>query len=343
MVKYHVLGDPNNKHITGSTNIIVNSLNESAKKLGLYDENGIRIIYDCLGNSHNLNPDVTICVFEMPPTPYIRNNLGGKPVLGVSRDNARFLIEGGYNPDLVGYFCLGVDSNKYRYVYKKETGKPFRFLTFCESNSRGMLEATLASFCCVFSHCKDVELVIKDRQATDKWKYIVDAMMVDEQVSIIYDGNESYNVEDILSLASTADACISLNRSSTWDMKAFECLSMGLPSIMNLHSGHREYGIDDFSVMEVPSGLVPYGTSQLDNIVHHWGMNNYLFHPSAFDVEPYWSHVNHDDLEEKMMEMYQNSQEYRNKLSIGARLMAEHFTWERSAVNLSMSLSKWFK
>jgi glycosyltransferase involved in cell wall biosynthesis len=338
MKNFLVTSDPNNKNPFTSTNIIVNSLNEAAKQLEIAGLDCV-VHYDCLGDDQRTKPDALICVFELTFPRLILDRLAGRPTLGVSRDNLRFILDGGYRPELAGWFPLGVDSNKYKYVYKGG-GSKFRFLAYSESNSRSGLEDVILAFGAAFKNTTSVELYIKDRNASPEFKEWVYRFAGAHNANIILDDKETTNYQEILDLAATADAAISLNHSSTWDMKALEVLSMGIPTISNAYSGHREYIVDGFSGLEVSYSLEKV-TDEVIERKKKIGLKNYLLPEAYYHVSPTWSKWNVGSLVECMWKM-RDSSKLRQKLSIGGRTMAESLTWEKSALALSQSLEKWF-
>lgn len=340
MVKYIVQGDPKNS-LTGSSKIIIESLNNAAKELGLYDESGAKVTYSCIGESFGLHRDATICVYEMLFPPYVLQQLEDKPILGVSRQNLEFILQSGIHKDRCDYFLLGTDINKWKYVYQKNINpNKFRYLIFGESNTRGCLEKSILAFCKQFSGSIDTELYIKDRGATDTFKVWAREMALNTNSNIFYDDRDLLDVNETLEIASTADCCISLNRSSTYNMRAAECMAMGLPSILNSYCGAAEYGIDGMTCLSVDYVLVPYSDSHV-NYLQSLGLRHYLFPRSSYPSNfiPCWSEPDINDLVDAMVVM-REQENLREYLSYNGRCLIEKLSWERSAVNLSYCLSR---
>src|SRR6185295_19166785 len=108
MVRFRILEDPVNKP-RFSSNVIVSSLNEAAKEIGLYKEDGVQVKWDGVCNSHGNNVDAFLCSYEIGFPEIILNNAAQKPIIGVSLHNWSNILEGGYDPEKCGYINLGVD------------------------------------------------------------------------------------------------------------------------------------------------------------------------------------------------------------------------------------------
>lgn len=333
MNKFKISIDPDNRYSTGSSVLIRDNLNNAAKKLGLYDNYGVSIFYDCCGNTHNQMADYIICPYELNFPGIILNSLGGRRMLGVSEDNANFCIGGGYPSQLVSWFPLGVDSEKFKYVYKGKNNKPFVFLVYGEANSRGNLETIIEVFCNTFGGQKDIQLYLKTRNSSLMFKcYLAGAKNIND-ANIIHDDSEM-SQENFIELASNCDASININRSSTWDCRLLELLSLGLPIITNLWSGHKEY-CNNSNCIPVSFDLVEYTDEKIWELERTYGIHNHLFPRRFHQTTPLWAEVNRDSLRDSMLLMVESSQDFRDNLSINARVKSEQFSWENSCLKLS--------
>lgn len=333
MIKYKVVGDPSNP-AGFSSHIIINSLNEAAKKIGCYDENGKTVVYDCIGSRHGYNADALIVCYELPFNDFIIENCGGKPVLGVSRDNAFFAIEGGYPKDLVDWFPLGVDANAFPVVRKTRDLDKFVVAVNTESLVRGGIELCINAFS--KAKLENAKLIIKDRNATSKFGHYVQAMAEHHKIEIQY-FNECWNREQIIEFYRGIDVNLYLNRSSTWACPPLEAFSMGIPSVCIGYSGPRDYVMDNINAL-VPKYRLGLVSDELNSLIG-MGCRNFFF-PSGYKVQPYWAIADTKDVAEKL-ELLQQDIGLRIVLSENARLTAEMFSWERSARQLSTVLSKW--
>jgi len=326
-----VLGDPNNaKHC--SSDIIISNLNNAAKKIGIYDDNGYNIVYDCIGNSHGHNPDAFIVVYELIFPAFILNQVYPKPMFGVSRDNVEFMKQGGYPDNLCNLAHLGVDTNVWQFREKQKIQGKFRLLGIGESNTRGGLELVVRNFCEEFANSNSVELYLRDRNAAPIFKQWVQQQANIHNVTIIHDDRHLENFEEEKDIFYSADAAICLNKSSTWNLRTIESMSTGTPLIVIPYAGPRDYSIDNESAIHVQYDLSDIDLNVL-NSLQQIGLKNYLFNPQMHPQIPVWSMPNNDSVKEKMREVVENS-DLRNKVSIGGAEYVKQFTWEKSVEKL---------
>jgi glycosyltransferase involved in cell wall biosynthesis len=325
----------------GSTNIIVNSINVAAKKLDLYsDKPGDFVFYyDTLADDHGEKADAMYVAYELTFPQLLIQRLAGRPVLGLSKENAMFATLAGYPPHLVHYVSMGVDTDVWRYTTKKYKKDKFVFLSFCESNTRSGFDILIPAFCQAFQGNKGVELLIKDREATDQFKAYVRSMAEAHNVTIIHEDQHITNFEDQLRYYESADVHICLNRSHTWGMVMSQGMSCGIPTITQRYSGPSDYCTSinslsvDFDLEEVDNSLIQYLTTI--------GLKNHLI-PVTDDQypsnKPFWSRPRFDSVKLKMLELANTNKIILSEYSLLARQTALWFSWEKTALNLSYSI-----
>lgn len=330
MKNINIVGDPNNKPFR-SSDIIISNLNKAAQKLGLYSDDGYKIVYDCIGNKHGYEPDAMIIVYELIFPHFIFNNVYPKPILGVSRDNLNFILEAGYPNDLCDYFPLGVDSKVWEYRQKSKKEK-FILLGIGESNSRGGLELIVENFCEEFKNTKSIALYLRDREASETFKSWVKTKSIEYNVEIIHDDRHLENFEDEKQIYYNADAAICLNKTSTWNLRTIECMSTGTPLIVISYAGPRDYTIDNFSAINIDFTLEPFQESDI-SYLNSIGIRNHLFNPSMHPKQPYWAIAKKESVRQSMRRILEDNS-LREKISIYGSNSAQKFTWEKSAANL---------
>lgn len=338
MNKFCVKCDPNDNKEFCSSKIIINNLNKSLKLLDLYSEDNI-IVYDCLGQSHGYDNKATIVVYETCFPKLIIDNCRNRPIFGVSRDNLRFILEGGYDHALCDWFPLGVNSEIWSFKEKKRE-KKIRILGIGESNSRGGLELIVEYFCQIFNKNNGVELYLRDRNASKEFKDWVKRMSADNNVDIVHDDRhlENFNEEKEIHQSSLFAVC--LNKSSTWNLRTLECLSTGTPLVTMNYGGPKEYVIDGFNGRFVNFELVNinnYDLLKLNTI----GLRNHLLPISMHPFTPYWCSPTFESFKNVILNLIENSQ--IDRLSHNARIFAEKFSWEKSAHSLSYLYNKFCK
>lgn len=338
MKKFKISGDPQNKPFQ-SSEIIINSLNKAAKNLGIYDENGVQVHYDCVCNDHRLQTDVFICPYELNFPNLILDNAKGRPIIGVGRDNLSFIINGGYSPDISDYVCLGVDTS----IWYDEHSEKFDKFTFCllgESNTRSGYDKSVIAFCEAFSGDESVQLYIRDRTTIPKFKNWVLEQSQKYKVKIIYDEGHLSDHAIERKIYNKCHFHIYVNRSSTWAMPAIQSLACGLPLIGMAYSGPREYLSHEHTGLEVNYSLELVTLNGLQGLVE-LGLNNYIFppHNRIYPNQPYWAEPNVDDLIKKLQyARHQGPTKYKDNCIA----VAKNLSWEKSALNLSLVLDRWF-
>ena len=342
MTKFCVIGDPQNRP-NCSSKIIIDNINDAAVKLGLYDREGVKVNYSCLCDDFGLKTDVFISVFESAFPTFILDNAKERPILNVSRDGMIFALDGGYPSEKVSYVCLGVRSDLWKVGKSNLNKNKFRILTNGESNSRSCLVETIQAFGELFAGRKDIELYIRDREATDLFKQYVKDKAKMYNGEIIHDDRALTNIQDEIDIYATADFNININKSSTWNLRAIESLSCSVPTISIEYSGNREYSQHCHSTLNVDYRLEKITDEDLD-IAQNLGLRNYLFYPSQYKwaKTPYWAVPSVQSIKDCMHILYE-SKEMRDRLSFYGRKMAEYFSWERTAQNLSWELSRLLK
>lgn len=334
--KFHVLGDSNANNFFSSS-IIVNNLNRAAKNIGLFDENGLKVVYSTTADQMGHNADAILCVYETTfPVPIIRN-AGGKPLIGSSLHNLFFITDGGYPNNLSAFCHLGVDTELFQ--PQNKTHDRFRFLCFAESNARSGLDVLVDAFCRAFSSNKQVELYIKDRGATQIFKMWVQEKAKIANVSIIHDTENTQNFENVKKIYSDSDFMVFVSRSTTWGMTILESMAMGVPVITTSYAGPREITAHNFNCLLADCDVEEIKQERL-NYLASIGCRNHMFPPEYCLTPAYWAEPSLSTLMERMYDAFEMPKHKFEKLSKNARITAENFSWEKGAASLSCALRK---
>jgi glycosyltransferase involved in cell wall biosynthesis len=338
LTKYKVVGDPNNPP-RFSSSIIIDSLNEGAKKLGLYDENGAIVVYDCISNQHGYNADAIILCYEMPGHQILLQNSQGKPVIAVSRDNMSFLIETGFPKEKVDYINLGVDSKLWKPIKKEYLLDKYVVGCYTESLVRSGLEILVEAFGTLYGGDSNKILYIKDRNATPKFAEWIKEQSTYYNVDIIYNNCHLDTIEKEIEIFKHFDCHVNLNRSSTWFMPLLQSLSLGIPTASMCYSGPREYISDMLTGLEIDYDL-EFLTNESLKALTDIGMRNFFFPVDNINYrqQPYWASPKIESVKEVLIKL--ESSYIRSRLSFLGRSVAETLNWERSSLNLSYVLSK---
>lgn len=336
MLKFCVKGDSSADPFYSSS-LIIDGLNEGAKKAGIYDEKGKTVVYSTTCNDYGHHADALLCVYETVfPIPILQQ-ANGRPIIGCSLDNL-FFITDAYPSSLAGYSILGVDTNKFKPIKRTGNREKFRFLCLAESNARSGIEILLRAFAQTFSDRPGVELYLKDRGATDNFKTVVAEFAKVNHVNIIHDCENTQSFDAVKKLYSESDCHVFVSRVTTWGMSLLESMSMGLPIISVPYAGPAEYLRDGFNGLAVKYEIEEIRQEHLDNLTA-FGFRNHMFPLSTYPKKPYWAKPNIESLMEAMSWMFSLTKEQLNYMSRNAIITANQFTWEKAAVNLSYQLS----
>lgn len=336
MNKFRLDSHKEAKHF-GSTNIIVNAVNNAAKKLDLYSdkEEDFVYYYDCLADDHYEKANALIVAYELTYPKILLDRLAGRHVVALSKESAFCAIYAGYNPNLVHYVSLGVDSDTWRFTQKKYNKDKFVFLSFVESNTRSGLDILVPTFCETFRGQKGIQLLIKDREATPLFKQWVKEMAERYDVDIVHHDNHISNFEDQIKYYESADVHINLNRAHSWGMVALQGMSCGLLTVVPRYSGFSDYSL------ELNAICPRFTLSRVDNKVLNdlmsIGMKNHLIPITSdqYSVVPFWAETDKEDLKNIMLKLVNANKNVLSDYALLSRRTAEWFSWERTCVNYS--------
>lgn len=335
MQKFKIVGD-NESNKFHSSRIIIDATNEAAKRLGLYSEEGKTVVYDCLCNSHGYDADAFWCAYELPfPVPILQN-ANGKPIIGLSKDNAWFASEGGYPRHLVDWVSLGVDTNVWTPQPKRLMRDKFVVLSMIESTVRCGLEILVPAFGNVFSGNKDVVLYIKDRNPTKVFSKWIKEKAEKYNIEIIHDGRHTENHEIEKEIFSMADCHFYINHSGTWCMTNTQGMACGVPTASIRHSGPTDYLSHALTGMAIEYDLEIVTDAILAEL-QQIGMKNFLFPMNQYLRRPFWANPRIQSVQRTLNILYENPQ-VRTQLSKNAIMCAQTLSWERTAVNMSYVL-----
>lgn len=323
---FQVLGDPKNPANFSSSRIIA-SLNDGAKKAGVYSESAKKIVYSCIAEDHGYNPDALIVCYEIAFPDFVINKCGGRPVIGVSKDNAMFAIQGGYPANLVNYINLGVDTNIWKPVKKKYLLDKFVVLSFTESLCRSGLDRLVEGFGKAFMNQKGVSLYIKDRNSRSEFKDWLDLQANKYNIEIIYNNSHIETPEQEMEIFAHADCHFYLNRSTTWGMTVCQSMACGIPTVSPAYSGPREYILDKMTGLNCEYNLSQalYDIPYLESI----GMRNFFFPLRISDT---WCEPKLQSIIDCLLTLKEGH--INKSISEGGIALARTLTWERAAVNL---------
>lgn len=334
--KFRIVGDPNNHNKRFSTDVIVSSINEAAKKLNLYSDDEILGVYDCLGNDHGLPSKFSISCYELPYPEQVKKFCGNKLTITVSRDNYRLAIDGGMDPKQVRYVNLGVDSSKWQPLEKKYLLDKFVVLSYTESLARSGLEILLEGFKYAFSGNDNAVLYIKDRNATSEFIEYVNKYSYDNKINLKYENLHIGSIEEIQEVFSHADAHFYLNRSTTFGLTLCESMACGITTASPLYSGPRDFIVPGLSGIGIDHTIVPVHT-ELEELAAK-GMRSFFLPLRSSD---YWCKPSVKSVATNLKYLHDN-REYCKKIGRQGAEFIKQFSWEKTALNISATLKEYY-
>lgn len=339
MKKFRIVGDLSSNPFH-SSRIIIDATNKAARKLDLYDDSGATVVYDCLCNRHGYKPDAFWCAYELPIPRLVKEQASGKPMLGLSKENAWMFVEGGYPSNLVNYVSLGCDTSIWKPTPKRTDKSKFVIGCSIESTVRSDIPTIIKAFGECFGGSREIVLYIKDRNATPLFESYVNEMARNYDVEIIHDNRHIENFEVEKELFASWDIHCYLNRAGTFCMTVLQGMACGIPTVSCRYSGPSDYLSHRLNGMAVEYDLVPVEQSKLYEL-ESIGMRNFLFpiDIAHYENRPFWAEFRLASLKNIFLELREDKY-LRETLSNNGVRTAEWFSWERTATNMSFVLEE---
>ncbi len=331
--KIKVLGDPNNVPFC-SSQIIIDSLNQGLKNVGLYDENGEIVVYDCLSNDHGYKTNHLICAYEVALSRQIINNAKGRKLIGLSLQNQLFFTDAGYPAEKTDNLPLGVDTKIWYPILAKDIPPVFTFAMFADSNTRCDYDSLLIAFSKAFKGRKDIRLFLKDRWATNLLKDYIKALATSLDIWVDHDDTNITDKEQERRIYGDVDCHIFINRSSTFALTVMQAMAMQIPTIVSAYSGPQSY-CNELNACIAKHTLENITEYKISELIAK-GYRNYLFPPNSnnYPVQPKWAIPDIESLTECLSKVY-NDETYRKNIAYQGWVTAKTYTWEKSAARLS--------
>ena len=229
---------------------------------------------------------------------------------------AQITINQGMDPKKVKVVPEGVDSSVFfPESYKTKTNK-FRFLIFGRWDSRKSTKEIIQAFKNVFENNDNVELVIC---VEDKFNH--DGLNSTSNRLKHY-GLESKNIivldflsrEDYAKFLKAGNVFLSCSRSEGWNLPLIEAMACGTPSIYSNCSGQLEFAQGKGVPIKIKGEI-----------------ESRLFYKPNEICQGNWYEPDFKDLEEKMIEVYNNYEYYKSKALEDSEIIRSVFTWDNSA------------
>ena len=241
-----------------------------------------------------------------------------------SKWQAKITINQGADPKKVKIVPEGVDSSVFFPENYKISGGKFRFLIFGRWDSRKSTVEIIRAFKNVFENNNKVELIISVEDP-----YNQDGLGSTKNRLKHYD-LECDNIsilkfpkkEDYAKFLKSGHVFLSCSRSEGWNLPLIEAMACGTPSIYSNCSAQLEYAEGKGIPIKI-KGEIPAKN----------------FYKSDQICQGNWYEPDFKDLEDKLIEVYNNYEYYKTKALEESKEIREKFTWDNAAKTAMSILS----
>lgn len=210
----------------------------------------------------------------------------------------------------------GVDSKVFYPETYKIAGNKFRFLIFGRWDARKSTIELIRCFKELFGNNPKVELIISVED-----KFNIDGLGSTKnrlnKYDLMCDNIRIINFpekQDYAKFLKAGHVFLSCSRSEGWNLPLIEAMACGTPSIYSDCSGQLQYAKG--------KGIPVKIKGEIDVS---------KFYPPSEPCSGNWYDPDFDDLKEKMLEVYNNYDFYKNKAVKESKEIRENFSWEKSA------------
>jgi len=233
-----------------------------------------------------------------------------------SKWQAEVTVNQGADANKVKVVPEGVDSSVFFPENYKIAGGKFRFLIFGRWDNRKSTVEIIRAFKNTFGNTKNIELIISVEDP-----YNQDGLGSTKNRLKHYD-LECDNIsilnfpkkEDYVKFLKSGHVFLSCSRSEGWNLPLIEAMACGTPSIYSDCSGQLEYAKGKGIPIKI-KGEIPAQT----------------FYKPEQICEGNWYEPDFKDLEEKIVEVYNNYEYYKNKAVEESKEIRDKFSWDNSA------------
>lgn len=232
------------------------------------------------------------------------------------------LVQQGYPLKKIKIVTEGVDINTFKPCENIPSKDKFRFLLFGRWDYRKSTTEIIRTFGETFKGNNNVELICSVENP-----YPSDGLNSTEE-RIKYHNLEYDNIKylkfpsrgEYVKYLQEGDVFVSCARSEGWNLPLCEAMSCGTPSIYSDYGGQLQFASNKGIPVKVSHIRQANITSR--------------------DVDGEYCEPDFDDLKNKMLDVYQNYDEYKKKAVTESKLIHEEFNWDNVAKNASNILNK---
>ena len=230
---------------------------------------------------------------------------------------AQITINQGADPNKVKVVPEGVDSS----IFFPENFKPhnkFRFIMFGRWDNRKSTKEIIAAFKKAFGYNDKVELLISvdDSFNSDGLGSTLERL---KHYDLLCPNIKILNFvkkEDYPKYLKAGHVFLSCSRSEGWNLPLIEAMACGTPSIYSDCSGQLEFAKGKGIPVKIKGEI-----------------ESARFYKPTEAAFGNWYEPDFKDLEEKMVEVYNNYQYYKDKALVESKEIRERFTWDNAAKN----------
>ena len=235
------------------------------------------------------------------------------------------LIAQGMSPSKVKIVPEGVDSGVFYPEKIKQTDEKFKFVIFGRWDKRKSTMEIIKAFKNVFGNNPKVELLIsvEDSYNADKLGSTENRLktfdLISDNIKILNFPSE----KEYLRILKSSQVFLSCSRSEGWNLPLIEAMACGLPSVHSNCSGQLEFASNKGIPIKIKNEVE---------------MKN--FYPEGAVCQGNWYEPDFKDLEEKILEVYNNYEFYKNKALEESKEIREKFSWVNSVKRANTFISE---
>lgn len=266
--------DPNYLKTMGSFGVVAHGFNSGLKEIGAYSEapdcdwfgicDGLNLGFDYL-DKKTFSLHVWDCINSLPTALInIQKNTNQK-IVGLSSQVSSLWNKYGIDAK---YVMPGCDTNFWHQTKPKNENITFLFNSF--GNVRSGLDLALQAFYTAFNGRKDVKLIVKNINSSNKLKQVISKYSCNANIELI-DGRMT--TDEMRDLYSVSHFTLNVMRHSSWGLNVHEAAACGCIPILGDFYPSCSMLSKDSALFLQPSGeveipeIVPY-------LVNEFGLHN---------------------------------------------------------------------
>ena len=235
------------------------------------------------------------------------------------------LIAQGMSSEKVKIVPEGVDSSVFYPEKIEKIDEKFKFVIFGRWDNRKSTMEIIKAFKNAFGHNPKVELLIsvEDSFNSDKLGSTENRLktfdLASDNIKILNFPSQ----QEYVRILKSSHAFLSCSRSEGWNLPLIEAMACGIPSLYSDCSGQLEFASGKGIPIKIKKEI------ETSN-----------FYPEGTVCQGNWYEPDFKDLENKIVEIYNNYEFYKNKALEESKEIREKFSWSNSVKKANVFISE---